>query len=274
MRLEGASAEIRQAFPEEYVDLAVFVTDFGSVTAIMLILSVLYWVTDRRRSAVVASYAVIGAGFILLIKTVLAMPRPPEEVFLISLEDDPYGFPSGHAFMAVVVYGGLLVVFDRLQDLRAATGILALILAISLSRVVLGLHYLGDIVVGAALGVVFLVFAAIAIDDDPRRGFVIAALVAIPAVVVSGGEPYALVALGAAIGGSLASTQLESIPPLRSRVEGAFLSVGGLGYLIGVSTLESILVAGNPIGLVLVNAVLVAGVLLAPLAVDRVGVPQ
>jgi len=271
MRLERESAIVRDAYPDAYADIAAFVTEFGGATGLILVLALCYWLTRRRASALVASYAVCGIGVVLLLKSLLAMPRPPEELFLIAHGDDPYGFPSGHAFMAVVVYGGLLVTFDRPRDPLAVAGVATLVVAISLSRVVLGVHYLGDVVVGALLGVGFLVGIHRLVDGSPTRGFAIGGVVAVPAIVASNAEPHALVALGAAIGGAVASLRLEAAPPLRSRLEGGILSVVGLGYLVTVGTVESTLAAATPIGTVAANAVLVAGILLAPLALDRLG---
>lgn len=269
MRLPEESARLRELYPDAYAELAVFVTELGGATGLFLVLSLLYWLTRRRESALVASYAVVGIGFVVLVKSLLGMPRPPEEVHLIAHGDDPYGFPSGHAFMAVVVYGGALVTFDRLREPLAVAGVTALIVAISLSRIVLGVHYLGDVLVGLLLGVVFL--AAIhRLVDDPGRGFVLGGVVAVPAIVLSNAEPYTLVALGAAIGGAFASLRLESMPSLRSPTEGAFLSVVGLGYLVAIGTLESIMAAVTPAMIVPVNAVLVAGILLAPEAIGEV----
>ena len=271
MRLERESAIVREAYPDAYVDLAVFVTEFGGATGLILVLALAYWLTRRQESALVASYAVCGIGVVLLLKSLLAMPRPPEELFLIAHGDDPYGFPSGHAFMAVVVYGGFLVTFDRLRDPLAVASVTALVVAISLSRIVLGVHYLGDVVVGALLGVGFLVGFHRLVGGRPARGFAIGGIVAVPAIAASNAEPYTLVALGAAIGGALASLRLEAAPPLRSRLEGGVLSVVGLGYLVTIGTAESTLAAATPVGIVVANALLVAGVLLAPLALDRLG---
>ncbi len=267
MRLADESATIREAYPEAYADLAVLVTELGGATGLILIVAAIYWFSRRREGAIVASYAVAGVGLVLLLKGLFAMPRPPEEVYLATLDDDPYGFPSGHAFMSVVVYGGLLVAFDRLRDPLSVAAVATLVAAISFSRIVLGFHYLGDIVAGAAIGIVALFVLHRVVDGDPTRGFAIGGIVAIPAVVVSGADPYALVALGAAIGGTAASTRLESVPPLRSRLDAVLLAIGGGGYLVAVRTLESVLTTISPAAIVLTNAVLVGGILLAPAAV-------
>jgi len=271
MRLEGLSAALRDAYPdgEAYTELMVLVSEFGDVALIIVILSLLYWLVDRRNSAVVASYVVVAASFIILLKAVLGMPRPTSEVLAVPLTDDPYGFPSGHAFITVVVYGGLVRAFDEHRNPLAVGGVLALLVAVSFSRVALGLHYVGDTVAGAFVGVVFLLALDAVVEDSPERGFALGAALAVPTLVYTGGEEVVLVALGGALGGFVASLCLEDVPSLRSRAEGAYLAVLGLGFLVAISVFESVVVDGNPVGVVAVNAVLVAGIFLAPFAVGR-----
>ena len=271
MRLEEQSRWIWEQYPSEYLDIAVFVTDLGDLTAVMVLLSVLYWAVDREKSALVVSYIVAGASVLLLLKIGFGLPRP--EVELIAREYDRYGFPSGHAFTATVVYGGLLLTFGKHRNPVPALGTAGLVAAIALSRVVIGVHYLADVIAGVAVGIAFLFAMERLTDRVPRRGFAVGVSLAVPAVAVAftvGAETsLALVALGTALGGLVGTVSLDSIPELRSRREGLLLTVLGVGYLGGLSSLESTLVAVHPgLGAVLF-AVLTAGILLAPLVVNR-----
>ena len=274
MRLESESAAIREAFPGEYIELAVFVTEFGGSTVLMFVLALLYWLTRRRETALVISYAVAGAAFVLLLKAAFGMPRPPEETFRIAYEADSYGFPSGHAFAAGLIYGGLLVAFERHRDPPAVVAAAVAIALVSLSRVVLGVHYLGDVIAGAVLGVLFLVGVHAAVDGRPRRGFALGVLLAIPAVLVTSGDPDAVVALGGSVGGLVASPRLESLPELRSRVEGLVLVVVGSAAIAVALAVEEVVAALSAtvvatVGSVLVNAGLFVALLLAPAVVGR-----
>ena len=268
MRLERESAVIREAFPPEYVDVAVAVTELGASTTLMFLLAMCYWLTRRQETAVVVSYTLAGAAFLIGLKAILAMPRPPEELFLIPLDGDEYGFPSGHTFAAVVVYGGLVSAFGRRRDFGVVAGAATLIALIALSRVVLGVHYLGDVLVGGALGVAFLLVLERLVGSDPRRGFAIAVFLALPAIVVTGGADEGLIALGGGLGGLLASSRLESLPALRSRLEGALLSLGGLAFVAVAVVVESVVGWFEP-AFVAVYAAIVVGILLAPAAVGR-----
>lgn len=275
MRLEAESRLIREAYPGEYAELAAAVTELGGATVLMVALALLYWLTRRRETALVVSYAFAGLSVLLLVKYVLAMPRPPAEVHLVPHSDDPHGFPSGHAFSATLVYGGLLVTFDRLRDRVAVVSAAALILVVSLSRVVLGYHYLGDVIVGAVFGLAFLATIHRIVDGRPHRGFAVAAVAAVPMVLVVGPTGDALLGLGGSVGGVLGSLRIDSLPELRSRLEGALLAIAGVTVVFAIRTFKSTLWSLSPEILSLAsvtaaNAVLVAALLLVPAAVGRI----
>jgi len=273
MRLEEQSTLIRDAVSAEYADLVVFVTELGGTTALMLLLAMLFWWSNRRRSALVISYAVAGLALMLSLKTLFAFPRPPADAMLVPLEGERggYGFPSGHAFAAAVVYGGLVSAYDRTRDARALLAAGTLVALVSLSRVVLGVHYLGDVIVGAILGVAFVVVMDRLTGGDPTIGFAIALVLSVPAVVIAGGATDSLLGLGGSIGGLLGSRRLPALPELRSRLEGIALVVVGGGFVAAVQTAESAVEAVEPL-LVGLYAILVAGILLAPAATGRLEV--
>jgi hypothetical protein len=269
MRLEDASAAIWEAYPSELLGIAEVVTDVGGPQGSILVLAVVYWLVDRERGATVAAYALVGAGVITSLKFALALPRPPDPAIVA----DGYGFPSGHAFTAAVVYGSLLLTFDRVRDPRAVATAVTAVGAISLTRVILRVHYLGDILVGAVLGLSVLV-AMHEFVDSLRVGFSVAVAAALVAVVVSGGAEPAFVALGTALGAFGASFFLDAVPERRSRAEGVLLVVCGVAYLVLVVALDAVVV-GATAGLVagtltvLFHAALVVGIFLAPVAVRR-----
>lgn len=267
MRLEEESIPIRESVPTEYAEAVVAITELGSPVALLIVLAVVFWWGNRRRSALVISYGVAGLGFILTLETVLGIPRPPEEAMLTSLEVEGYGFPSGHAFASMVVYGGLAVVYDRLRDPWVVLGAGTLVVAISLSRVVLGVHYLGDVIVGAILGVAFIVAMDRFSRGIPTVGFGLAVVLSTPAVYVTDASPYAVLALGSAIGGLLATCWIDRLPQLRSRLEAVALVAVGGGVALVLLTLESV-VTFTP-GLVVLYAALVGWIVVAPAVVGR-----
>lgn len=263
---------IRGTVPEAYADLVVYVTDLGGTSTLMVVLALCYWLSDRRASAAVISYAVAGLAFLVALKAALAVPRPPSEVWMTSYDASGYGFPSGHAFAATLVYGGILLRFEFDRQRAVTLAVAALVALVSLSRVVLGVHYLGDVVAGIGLAVAFAFGMERLVGDDPRRGFVVGTLLAVPALVVTGGGENALLALGGAVGGLVGSTRLEALPALRSKLEGAVLATTGGVAIVVLEAAESLVATVEP-ALVALYAVLFATILLVPVPIARLGGP-
>jgi len=269
-RLDGLSRGIWETVPAWLVDPMGVITAFGGATALLFVLSVLYWLDERRSTATVVSYAFVALAAVILVKTTLGLPRPPEAVRLIPLDNDPYGFPSGHAVAAVVVYGGLATVRDRLGDARVVAGVALAVTLIALSRVVLGMHYLGDVVVGTLFGLAILAACWRFVGERPDRAFLVAAVVAVGAVLVTGASEEAILALGGSVGGAVGSRWIDVADALRSRLEGAVLAAVGVPFAL---VLDQAGDAVSPPVAALVYAILVAGILVLPVVVGRVPLP-
>ncbi|SIR97375.1 phosphatase PAP2 family protein [Natronorubrum thiooxidans] len=271
MRFEAESKLVREAVSAEYAEFVIAITELGGVTALMGILALLFWWGDRRQSALVISYAIAGLAVMLALKTVLALPRPPEDAMLVALEDERegYGFPSGHAFAATVVYGGLLSMSDRAREPWTVAGVGALVVAISLSRVVIGVHYLGDVIVGMLLGVGFVVAMNRLTRGVPAVGFAVALVLAVPALVITGVSEDTILAVGGALGGLLTAGRIDGLPDLQSRLEGVALAAVGGGGVVALQLVESVVSATLALGAL--YASLVAWILVAPVVVGHVG---
>ena len=274
-RLEGPTRALIEASPESLGPVYLVLTDLADVTFLILLLTVLYLVGWRREAATVIGYGFLGYVSVIALKIVFALPRPPETWWLYAFEGyatasagsgNLYGFPSGHAVAAVVIYGGLAVERGWLDDRRKLAAVAGLIVVISMTRIPLGLHYLGDTIGGLALGVGLIAGARWIAEGDPRRTFAVATPVAAATVLLTGFGASALAALGACIGGILAGRIYEIAPEPRSRVELGALLVVGLGFVVAIQLVEP-LFAGILAAVVLVDLVLVAGILGTPLAV-------
>jgi membrane-associated phospholipid phosphatase len=192
MRDRGiGEAELIGALPEFVVVFAALVTQLGDVWFLFGVVGLLYWfgerlpgpvAFDRRRGAFVLALALGYRATATTLKGSFAYPRPPnadvapatdlvpalvEPLYAAAATGTGFGFPSGHAVGATVVYGGIaLLVGTR----RAYASAAALAAAVSLSRVVLGVHYLVDITFGAAVGLAFLAVAYHGCDRGDRPG--------------------------------------------------------------------------------------------------------
>ena len=63
------------------------------------------------------------------------------------LPPDQFSFPSGHAMSAFAIAVPLCIFYPQLQAV-----LLALSVSIAVSRVILGMHFVSDVVVGSLLG--------------------------------------------------------------------------------------------------------------------------
>jgi membrane-associated phospholipid phosphatase len=75
-----------------------------------------------------------------------------------NLKNSDYGFPSGHASQAAVLWGGIAILF-RKRVLYWGAAIIAVMVAFS--RMYLGRHFLGDVLGGLALAGIILLIANI-----------------------------------------------------------------------------------------------------------------
>lgn len=94
----------------------------------------------------------IALGLTTLLKNVFIRPRPDFFSLIHAVNTCPidYSFPSGHAATAFAV-ATVLAYFDRKR--WYVYFIIASLIAFS--RIYLGCHYVGDIIIGAILGIFF-----------------------------------------------------------------------------------------------------------------------
>jgi hypothetical protein len=194
--------------PEAVVGLFGLATRLGDPWLLLGALAVCYVAADalaldRRRVGLVLAAAFGALGVTLALKAAFALPRPPGAAAA------GYGFPSGHALGATVVWGVAALVLDagrRRTRLAVAAAVVPLV---ALSRVVIGVHYLVDVVAGVAVGVA-VVRAVLALGPGRDGGPVSDAAVArVFGVAVAAGaaallvrpSPDALLTAGAALGG-------------------------------------------------------------------------
>jgi undecaprenyl-diphosphatase len=146
------------------------VTALGSTAVLSIVIGLAVILLAVRRRWRLALYLLVtGAGALVLdpvLKSLVGRLRP------VLAHPIAHGtgssFPSGHALGSMVCYGALLLVF-----LPAARGrwrtllrvvVAAIILIVGISRILLGVHYLTDVVGGWAIGVIWLCITAFAFE--------------------------------------------------------------------------------------------------------------
>ena len=133
----------------------------GRPVLIWLVVLAVVLLAIRGRTRLAVYLAISGIGALLLdpsLKTLVGRVRPVVDVPVTSAPGN--SFPSGHALGSTVVYGGLLLVLLPAVAPRWRKPFIALIvlvvLAIGLTRISLGVHFLSDVVGGWLLGSAWL----------------------------------------------------------------------------------------------------------------------
>jgi undecaprenyl-diphosphatase len=108
----------------------------------------------HRFEAVGASVSAAGAGILLFrtLKHASRRKRPCEiepHCWASILPPDKYSFPSGHSITAFAVAMSIGLFYPQLQGC-----LLAVALLIAGSRIILGMHFLSDVLAGSAIGVI------------------------------------------------------------------------------------------------------------------------
>ncbi|MGA8027925.1 MAG: phosphatase PAP2 family protein [Bryobacteraceae bacterium] len=108
---------------------------------------------ESRLAAVAAagSAAVVGIGIFILVKKISGRKRPCEiepNCWARLLPPDRFSFPSGHTITAFGVAIALGSFYPVLLP-----GLLFCAACIAVSRILLGMHFLSDVLAGAMLGV-------------------------------------------------------------------------------------------------------------------------
>jgi len=112
--------------------------------------------------------SVFGGGLLTLIfKLVFQSPRPnlvTGQVYTMN-----FGFPSGHAVMSILFWGFLTYTLVRAEPrkrLRQVIVVIAagIVLAVGMTRLMLGVHYPVDILGGWMLGAMWLVLSILIVN--------------------------------------------------------------------------------------------------------------
>lgn len=104
-----------------------------------------YW---KNLAVALAIGVLVTALAVTLVKLVFRRPRPEGDWGQIYRKTDPHSFPSGHAARAAV----LAVIALGLGPTWLGVILAVWAPLVCLSRVIMGVHYLSDILAGAFLG--------------------------------------------------------------------------------------------------------------------------
>jgi membrane-associated phospholipid phosphatase len=119
------------------------------------------WIRRLRRLVAFLLATTIGGSIVnTIVKQAVNRPRPTfRDPAAITFESGK-GFPSGHSMSSTIAYGALLLIFlpviPKRWKVPAVIGTVLLVLAIGISRLGLGVHYVSDVLGGYVLGLAWL----------------------------------------------------------------------------------------------------------------------
>ncbi|SFC42644.1 PAP2 superfamily protein [Halobiforma haloterrestris] len=291
----GGVELVQQYLPEWGAVVLALLTQLGDIWFLATVFAALYWfgVPNRDDVATLAGVWLSGIGFYNGLKELFGFPRPDRpllETELLPPVVQPlyeatafatgYGFPSGHAVNATIVYVGLAALLP-VGTARTRFGAAAAVVAtVSFTRVALGVHYVIDVVVGAAVGLTLLAGTWLLVRRLPVDG----ATVSFGLAVVFGGfflatlgtdtavEGFAvlgaalgafggwqLVALERHLGAEPRSTRRSALKSRPAAVRGGLAALALLPLLAALAlvVLSSAYAAGGAAGLATAAAVFV-----------------
>lgn len=133
-------------------DFFLLLTQFGSELAFIGILLILFY-TVNKKEAILAIFVIVFAIISnYWLKVIIANERPPVSNWYPGADADAsnYSTPSGHSQNAASLYGWFAVRVKRWWMLLIA---IVLTTLVGISRVYLGVHFLGDVLLGWAIGI-------------------------------------------------------------------------------------------------------------------------
>ena len=127
------------------------ITFIGDEEFFVLLLPIIYWCFNQKMGVRVGMMLLLSNGFNTFFKFLFRTPRPSWFSDRVQgyVHESSFGLPSGHAQNAAAVWGWLAV---EVKKRWFSIAMLILIFLIGFSRLVLGVHFLGDVLLGWLIG--------------------------------------------------------------------------------------------------------------------------
>lgn len=142
-------------------------TQFGATGWLLIVMTLIgtFQAWRHRKFTVLAYLAVIGVGVSLLNNGLKLLVHRERPVVLQLTHAGGYSFPSGHTAAAAACWAAIALVVARRwpRPGRRAAGAIVLVitLAVASSRVLLGVHWLTDVIAGAIVGWTWFVLVTV-----------------------------------------------------------------------------------------------------------------
>lgn len=131
------------------------ITVLGNEEFYLLILPALYWCINQQIGLQIGIMLLVSSGINFHLKLAFHSPRPywvSRDVKNI-VSNTSFGFPSGHAQNAASIWGLMAV---KIRERWIKSLFVLLIILIGISRLVLGVHFIHDVIGGWIIGGIIL----------------------------------------------------------------------------------------------------------------------
>lgn len=173
----GALAGLRSPALTRFMKALTFLGSAQFVLALTTLVIILLVALRHMVSALLFAGSVVGGfGLESTLKIVFGRARPDRWPALVT--ENTYSFPSGHATMSTVLFGGIVAVVFHLSRRRATlrairTGTLVvclfLVVGVAVSRIYLGAHWASDTAAGVMVGLFWVTLYATGTEYFARR---------------------------------------------------------------------------------------------------------
>ncbi len=142
-----------------------YITELGGTLLYLAIFLVIFWGIDKNMAkSLLVVY--IGSNFVNYhAKSIIANPRPDQSNWIL-IGAGHLSTPSGHAMSSTVFWGYVAMRFKRWSIWIISIIIFVLV---GLSRIYLGVHWLGDVLTGWLFGIALLLIVWML--EDPLHSF-------------------------------------------------------------------------------------------------------
>lgn len=138
-----------------------FITEAGTPIFYIVLVGIFYFALDKKFGKRLSFIVIISSFVNITIKEIIQDPRPSTNESRASergYAEDGYGFPSGHTQVTLTTWG---YTANEYKDKAEPSFLIPILISgfiflIAISRIIIGVHDLQDIVGGALIGIGFL----------------------------------------------------------------------------------------------------------------------
>jgi membrane-associated phospholipid phosphatase len=147
-------------------DLFFLITQLGGTLFYVVALLIAYWGYNKKEAIFLSFILIVSIMSEYYLKVIIANERPPASNWHPGVDPPNYSTPSGHSQNSATLYGWLTA---KIKTWWMALIAVILVGLIGISRIYLGVHYLGDVLLGWVIGIaIVLLFVYL---EKPARDY-------------------------------------------------------------------------------------------------------